>query len=107
MTDTLGAVFTPGGAGWIDRGVVLTNVAIAAGAKNVSNVEQLGLHHLGLMGATGSDSTIHRTLKLFDAVMVKKIARARATARARAWELIAERPVGFQWVTIAGKRLPG
>ena len=39
--------------------------------------------------------------------MLDRIARARARARAHAWELIAETPAGFPWLAIAGKTLTG
>ena len=64
LTDALTSCFTTGGPGWIPRGLVLVQVVVAiiAGAVNVSDVERLGLHHKGLFGLVGSDSTIWRTL---------------------------------------------
>ena len=39
--------------------------------------------------------------------MLDRIARARAKARALAWELIAATARGFPWLVIAGKALDG
>lgn len=39
--------------------------------------------------------------------MLDRIARARAKARAHAWELIAATPRGFPWLAAAGKVLDG
>jgi hypothetical protein len=107
LTAALGAVFAVGGPGWIDRGVVLaqTAVAIACGARNVADVERLGRHHGGLFGTTGSDSTIGRTLAAFDDVLLARLARARARVRAVVWTLLGLRPGGFPWLTIAGKHV--
>ena len=39
--------------------------------------------------------------------MLDRIARARARARAHAWDLIERTPAGFPWLAIAGKALTG
>jgi hypothetical protein len=39
--------------------------------------------------------------------MLDRIARARAKARAHAWQLIEGSPAGFPWLVIAGKILTG
>lgn len=109
LTGALAWCFTPGGPGWICRGVVLAQLAaaITAGAVNVADAERLAGHHHGLFGVTGSDSTIRRTLEEIDDKVIKRIARARARVRAHVWTLLALRPGGFPWLRVAGKRLTG
>ncbi len=55
-------------AGWRDRAGVLVHltVAIALGATNLSEAEQLHLHHRPLFGRSASDSTARRTLAALD-----------------------------------------
>ena len=51
---------------------------------------------------------MRRTLDLAGAAaMLERIARARAKARAHAWQLIGTTPAGFPWLVIAGKILAG
>ena len=109
LTAALAGCFIGGGPGWLCRGTVLaqTACAIVAGAVNLSDVERLAAHHHGLFGATGSDSTIRRTLEEIDDVVIARLARARARARARVWTLLCLRPGGFPWLTVAGKHLRG
>jgi hypothetical protein len=54
---------------WLDRSVVLVQlvIAIALGAKNLSNAERLALHHGPLDLSGGSDSTMRRLLAELDA----------------------------------------
>ncbi|MBS2967166.1 transposase, partial [Actinocrinis puniceicyclus] len=93
--------------GW-DRGVVLVQlaVAIALGATSMSEIALLA-HQAALFGAPASDSTVRRTLEPFDAVLLERIAKARARVRAHVWDLIAATERGFPWLVVAGKLLTG
>ena len=92
----------------VDRGMTLVSMAaaIALGATSMSDVEALG--QLGpVLGAAPSDTTVRRTLELACPRTLRRIAKARARARAHVWKLIAARPGGFPWLEIAGKTLTG
>jgi hypothetical protein len=95
-------------AGWRDRAGVLVHLAIAVvlGAANLSEAEQLQLHHRPLFGLAASDSTARRTLAALDEAALAKIAKVRARVRRQVWSLLRLRPGGFPWLTVAGKR-PG
>ena len=101
----------PNGAvrGWRDRASVVVQlaVAIALGATNLSEVEQLQAHYQGLFGPDASDSTTHRTLAAFDEEVLAKVARVRARVRRHVWSLLCLRPGGFPWLSVAGRRLKG
>src|SRR5437660_4894338 len=91
-----------------DRGVALVSmaVAIALGATSMSDIALLA-HHAPVLGPGPSDTTVRRTLELADPRTLDKIARARAKVRAHVWSLIAARPAGFPWLSVAGKLLAG
>jgi hypothetical protein len=60
------------------------------------------------MGSGPSGPTARRALEQAGAERaLDRIARARAKARARAWELIEATPAGFPWLDVAGKTLTG
>jgi hypothetical protein len=60
------------------------------------------------MGSRPSGPTARRALEQAGAERaLDRIARARAKARARAWELIEATPAGFPWLEVAGKTLTG
>ena len=93
----------------LDRGVVLVSmaVAIALGATSMSDIALLA-HLAPVLGGAPSGPTVRRALDLAGApVMLDRIARARARARAHAWQLIEDTPAGFPWLVIAGKALTG
>jgi len=96
-------------AGWRERAGVLVHLAVAIvlGAANLSEAEQLQLHHRPLFGAAASDSTARRTLAALDEATLVKIAKVRARVRRHVWSLLHLRPGGFPWLTVAGKRLTG
>jgi hypothetical protein len=96
-------------AGWRDRAEVLVHLAVAIvlGAANLSEAEQLLLHHRPLFGPAASDSTARRTLAALDEATLVKIARIRARVRRHVWGLLHLRPGGFPWLVVAGKRLAG
>ncbi|MGW0827893.1 IS1380 family transposase [Streptomyces sp. NPDC002845] len=110
LTDALAKVLPVGVAhGWRDRAglVVQLAVAIALGATNVSEAEQLQLHQGPLFGTGASDSTTHRALAAIDEETVGAIGWVRRAVRAHVWSLLHLRPGGFPWLTVAGKRLTG
>ncbi len=107
LTAALGAALTRAGRfPLFDRGVALVSMAVAIvlGATSMRDIALLD-HQQLVFGAPPSDSTVRRTLELADDKTLRKIAKARAKIRAHAWELIAARPSGFPWLTIAGKTL--
>jgi Transposase DDE domain group 1 len=110
LTSALAKVLPAGaGNGWRDRAqlVVHLAVAIALGATNLLEAEQLQLHHRPLFGTAASDSTVRRTLAALDQATLGGIAKARRQVRRHVWSLLHLRPAGFPWLTVAGKRLSG
>src|SRR5207302_8020798 len=104
LTSALGAAL--GRAGkfpLIDRGIALVSmaVAIALGATSMNDITLL-THKEPVFGAAPSATTVRRTLELADPRTLDKIARARAAIRAHVWSLIAARPAGFPWLSVAG-----
>jgi Transposase DDE domain group 1 len=92
-----------------DRGGVLVSlaVAIALGAASMSDIALLA-HLAPVLGDAPSGPTVRRALDLAgSAASLDRIARARARARAHAWQLIEDTPAGFPWLVIAGKALAG
>ena len=92
-----------------DRGIVLVSVAvsIALGATSMSDIALLA-HLAPVLGAAPSGPTVRRALDLAGTpAVLDRIARARARARAHAWNLIKATPAGFPWLEIAGKTLAG
>src|SRR6266704_7090545 len=93
----------------LDRGIVLASMAaaIALGATSMSDIAVLA-HLAPVLGTAPSGPTVRRALDLAGgAVMLERIARARARARAHARQLIEDTPAGFPWLVIAGKVLTG
>ena len=93
----------------LDRGVVLVSLAmaIALGATSMSDIALLA-HLSPVLGDAPSGPTARRALDLAgNPRMLERIARARAKARGRAWELIEATPAGFPWLAVAGKTLAG
>ena len=104
-----GALEEKGKSPLLDRGtvLVLTAAAIALGATSMSDVALLR-HLAPLMGSGPSGPTARRALEQAGAERaLDRIARARAKARACAWELIEATPAGFPWLEVAGKTLTG
>ena len=92
-----------------DRGAVLVSMAaaIALGAASMSDIAVLA-HLAPVLGGAPSGPTVRRALDLAGTpAMLDRIARARAKARAHAWQLIERTPAGFPWPVIAGKTLTG
>jgi hypothetical protein len=93
----------------LDRGIVLVSLAaaIALGATSMSDIALLA-RLAPVLGDAPSGPTVRRALDLAGApAMLDRIARARAKARAHAWDLIEDAPGGFPWLAIAGKVLTG
>jgi len=99
LTRALSTVVPPGaGPGWWDRGAVLVSLAtsIALGATSMSDINLLA-HQVGVFGDPPSQATARRCLNSLDTVALGKVAKARAKARRRVWDLIAARTGGFPW----------
>jgi hypothetical protein len=82
-------------------------VAIVLGTTNLSDAEALLAHQVALFGAPASDSTMRRALVALDVTVLAKVAAVRAKIRRHVWHLLALRPGGFPWLSVAGKRLTG
>jgi len=109
LTSTLNKVLPRGsGPGWWDRGTVLVCLAtaIVLGATSMSDIGLLA-HQALLFADPPSESTVRRALAGLDETALRRIATARAKVRARVWDLLARRPQGFPWLTVAGKPLTG
>jgi hypothetical protein len=110
LTGQLGmALRKPGTSPLLDRGAVLVSMAaaIALGATSMSDIAVLA-HLAPVLGDAPSGPTVRRALDLAGTpAVLDRIARARAKARARVWDLIEGAPAGFPWLVIAGKALTG
>ena len=115
LTGELGRVvaranFVPGR----DRGRLLTDAvcSLAAGATCLSDIEAMTAQ-VELFGPDGgaSDSTVLRALDEFtdrigaDGLPGRKLARAMARCRGRAWQVVEDRPGGLPAVAVAGVEL--
>ncbi|GGM68116.1 IS1380 family transposase [Micromonospora sonchi] len=96
------------GPGWWDRGTVLVCLAtaIVLGATSMSDIGLLA-HQALVFADPPSEATVRRALAGLDEAALRRIAKARAKARARVWDLLSRRPQGFPWLTVAGKLLSG
>lgn len=110
LTRALAAALPQGsGPGWRDRGLALVQLvcAIALGATNILQAEQLQCHWRPLFPDPVSDSTLRRTLEAIDGPVAARIERGRAAIRRVVWTLLALRPGGFPWIKVAGRQLSG
>jgi Transposase DDE domain group 1 len=108
LTRALGAALPKGtGPGWRDRGMALVQLtcAIALGATNVLEAEQLQYHWRPVFGRPVSDSTLRRALAAIDPPVAARIDRVRAVTRRVVWTLLALRPGGFPWISVCGLQL--
>ena len=107
LTGRIDEVFGPGRVERICRGTVLVGAAsaIAAGARNLSQVERMLAGHAGTFSSCGSDSTLWRTLDSIDERCLKRLSTARARSRRTLWRMLTARPGGFPWLRVGGKRL--
>ncbi len=109
LTGALNAVLPQGaGPGWWDRGTVLVCLATAImlGATSMSDIALL-THQALVFADPPSVATVRRALDELDETALRRIGKARARVRARVWDLLAARPQGFPWLTVAGKVLTG
>jgi hypothetical protein len=92
-----------------DRGQVLVDVAVALalGAASVAGAIGVMDQARAVTGPPASPATAWRALEELDAVMLAKIAAARAAHRRTIWTALANRPEGFPWVEVAGQRWTG
>jgi hypothetical protein len=92
----------------VDRGVAMASAAvmIALGGTSMSDVAVLGQLE-PVLGEPVTWQTLRRTLDLADPATLAKIAQARAKIRAHVWKQLEERPGGFPWAEVAGRRLEG
>jgi Transposase DDE domain group 1 len=76
-----------------DRGRVLVDLAvlIADGGEAIADIDVLR-HQQELFGPVASDTTVWRCLDEIGGAQLRRIASARATARARIWQLIGGPP---------------
>jgi len=96
------------GPGWWDRGTVLICLAtsIVLGATSMSDIRLLA-HQALVFADPPSEATVRRALAGLDETALGRIGKARAKVRARVWDLLARRPQGFPWLSVAGKVLTG
>jgi hypothetical protein len=91
-----------------DRGQLLIDLAIAQllGGEAISDFQ--GLRHLApVIGPVPSTATVWRALAEVGPRQLTRIAAAVTAFRRHWWTLLAARPEGFPWLTVAGRQLTG
>ena len=91
-----------------DRGQVLIDMAVTQvlGGEAISDFQ--GLRHLGpVTGPVASTPTVWRALSEVEGVQLRRVNAAVSTFRRHWWGLLADRPQGFPWLTVAGRELSG
>lgn len=91
-----------------DRGQLLVDLAVAQilGAEAITDFQ--GLRHLGpVTGPVPSTPTVWRALAEIGAPQLTRLNAAVSAFRAHWWALLADRPDGFPWLTVAGRELTG
>lgn len=91
-----------------DRGQLLVDLALAQvlGAEAISDFQ--GLRQLApVTGPVPSTSTVWRALWEAGPAQLGRINAAVTAFRRRWWALLADRPEGFPWLAVAGRRLTG
>jgi hypothetical protein len=89
-----------------DRGQLLVDLAIAQilGGEAISDFQ--GLRHLApVIGPVPSTPTVWRALGEVGPVQLGRIDAAGTSFRRWWWALLADRPEGFPWLTVAGREL--
>ena len=81
-------------------------VAQILGAEAISDFQ--GLRHLGpVIGPVPSNPTMWRALSEVEGVQLTRVNAAVTAFRRHWWGLLASRPQGFPWLTVAGRELTG
>ncbi|OHV53840.1 hypothetical protein BCD48_44635 [Pseudofrankia sp. BMG5.36] len=91
-----------------DRGQLAVDLALTLllGGEAISDFQ--GLRHLApVTGAVASTPTVWRFLAEADDEVLGRLNRAVAAFRRYWWGLLAARPEGFPWLTVAGRQLAG
>ncbi len=91
-----------------DRGQLAVDLALTLllGGEAISDFQ--GLRHLApVTGPVASTPTVWRFLAEADDETLARLVRALAAFRRRWWGLLAARPEGFPWLTVAGRELTG
>jgi hypothetical protein len=91
-----------------DRGQVLIDLAVAQvlGAEAISDLQ--GPRHLGpVIGPLPSTPTVWRALPEVEKLQLRRLNAAVTAFRRHWWRLLAARPEGFPWLTVAGRELSG
>ncbi len=91
-----------------DRGQVVVDLAVAQilGAEAISDFQ--GLRHLApVIGPVPSTPTVWRALAEIGEVQLTRLNAAVTAFRRRWWALLADRPEGFPWLSVAGRELTG
>jgi hypothetical protein len=91
-----------------DRGQVLIDMAVAQvlGAEAISDFQGLG-HLRPVIGPVPSNPTVWRALAEVEGVQLRRVNAAVTAFRRHWWGLLADRPQGFPWLTVAGRELTG
>ena len=91
-----------------DRGQILIDIALSQilGGESISDVQ--GMRHLApVIGAVPSNSTVWRALSEAGELQLTRLNAAVTSFRRHWWALLAARPQGFPWLTVAGRELTG
>jgi len=91
-----------------DRGQVLVDLAVAQilGGEAISDFQ--GLRHLApVIGPVPSTPTVWRALAEIGELQLSRANAAVTSFRRHWWGLLADRPEGFPWLSVAGRELTG
>ena len=81
-------------------------VAQILGGEAISDFQ--GLRHLGpVIGPVPSNPTMWRALSEVEGVQLTRVNAAVTAFRRHWWGMLAARPQGFPWLTVAGRELTG
>jgi Transposase DDE domain group 1 len=102
------AMARPGFQPVYDRGQLLIDLALTQilGGEAISDFQ--GLRHMApLIGPVPSTPTVWRALAEVGQLQLTRVNAAVTTFRRRWWGLLADRPEGFPWLSVAGRELTG
>jgi hypothetical protein len=102
------AMTRPGFHPVYDRGQLLIDLALTQilGGEAISDFQ--GLRHMApLIGPVPSTPTVWRALAEVGQLQLTRVNAAVARFRRRWWGLLADRPEGFPWLSVAGRELTG